>query len=157
MVRTAVYIGLFVYFVIGSMIFPSGPFIRPHPVIWRLIFGISLLYTFFLVILIVLPPMEARMLLAKIDPTLGKPIVLPLYAEDCSFTYDNVMSKMDRFVVAHFAGWFVKGLLIRHRLFLWCLSITWELVELLSRYLDHSNDSINYFPAHHQLNEQPSS
>merc|ERR1719295_509077 len=120
MTRTAVYIGLYIYFVIGSIIFPSGPFIRPHPVVWRLIFAVSLLYTFMLIILVIVPPMEARMLLAKIDPTLGKAIVLPLYAEDCSLTYANVMSKMDRFVVAHFMGWFVKGLLIRHRLFLWC-------------------------------------
>ena len=134
MTSTAMYIGLYIYFVIGSMIFPSGPFIRPHPVLWRLVFAVSLLYTFLLIILIVLPPMEARLLLAKFDPALGKPIVLPLYAEDCSLTWTNVMSKMDRFVVAHFMGWFVKGLLVRHRLFLWCLSISWELVELSTYY-----------------------
>lgn len=128
--ETLVFVGLYCYFLIGSMIFPSGPFIRPHPLIWRLIFAVSLLYTFILIVLIVVPPMDARRLLAKVDPSLGRPIVLPLYAEDCSVTYANVLSKMDRFVVAHFLGWFVKGLLIRHRLLLWCISILWELVEL---------------------------
>lgn len=116
------------------MILPSGPFIRPHPLIWRLIFAASLLYTFALIILIILPPMDARMLLAKIDPTLGKPIILPIYAKDCGLTYDNVMQKMDRFVLAHFGGWFVKGLLVRHRLMLWVMSISWELVELSTYY-----------------------
>merc|ERR1719295_1849105 len=61
--RDVMYMLLYVYFVIGAMIFPSGPFIRPHPVVWRLVFAISLLYTFILVILIVLPPMDARLLL----------------------------------------------------------------------------------------------
>ena len=78
--------------------------------------------------------MNARMLLAQIDDSLGKPIVLPLYAEDCSITYSNVLDKMDRFVLAHFFGWFVKGLLFRHRLMLWCMSILWELVELSTYY-----------------------
>eukprot|EP00485_Elphidium_margaritaceum_P008401 CAMPEP_0202693098 /NCGR_PEP_ID=MMETSP1385-20130828/7312_1 /ASSEMBLY_ACC=CAM_ASM_000861 /TAXON_ID=933848 /ORGANISM="Elphidium margaritaceum" /LENGTH=258 /DNA_ID=CAMNT_0049348737 /DNA_START=490 /DNA_END=1266 /DNA_ORIENTATION=+ len=41
---------------------------------------------------------------------------------------------MDRFVIAHFIGWFVKGLLIRHRLMLWCMSLMWELVELSTYY-----------------------
>eukprot|EP01084_Bolivina_argentea_P299964 517114_1 len=132
--RILVYFGLYVYFVIGGMIFPSGPFIRPHPLIWRLIFACSLLYLFILIILIILPPMDARMFLATIDPSLGKPIILPLYAEDCSITYDNIMNKMDRFVIAHFLGWFVKGLLIRHRLILWWMSISWELIELSTFY-----------------------
>eukprot|EP00483_Globobulimina_turgida_P003479 UN03485 len=44
------------------------------------------------------------------------------------------MSKMDRFVFAHFVGWFAKGLLVRHRLMLWIMSITWEFVELSTYY-----------------------
>ena len=132
--RAIWYFGLYVYFVIGSMILPSGPFIRPHPLFWRLIFAASLLYVFILVVLIILPPMQARLLLAQVDSSLGKPIVLPLYAEDCALTKVNVMSKMDRFVIAHFAGWFVKGLLVRHRLMLWCMSILWELIELSTYY-----------------------
>eukprot|EP01083_Nonionella_stella_P089950 251261_1 len=133
--QVTVYYCLYVFFVLGCMIFPSGPFIRPHPVIWRLIFAFSLLYVLVLIILIIVPPMDARLLIAKwIDPSLGKPIVLPLYAEDCSLTYDNFMSKMDRFVFAHLVGWVVKGLLVRHRLMLWISSITWELLELSSYY-----------------------
>lgn len=30
------------------MAFPNGPFIRPHPILWRLVFGLSVLYTLIL-------------------------------------------------------------------------------------------------------------
>ena len=34
----------FFFMIISVIAFPSGPFIRPHPVIWRMVFGISVLY-----------------------------------------------------------------------------------------------------------------
>jgi phosphatidylserine synthase 1 len=55
---------------------------------------------------------------------------LPDYTKDCSLSYANIMEKMDRFVPAHFFGWAVKGLMIRHRLLLWTISIAWELLEV---------------------------
>lgn len=34
----------FFFMIISVIAFPSGPFIRPHPVLWRMVFGISVLY-----------------------------------------------------------------------------------------------------------------
>lgn len=34
----------FFFMIISVIAFPNGPFIRPHPVIWRMVFGISVLY-----------------------------------------------------------------------------------------------------------------
>lgn len=35
---------VFFFMIISVIAFPSGPFIRPHPVFWRMVFGISVLY-----------------------------------------------------------------------------------------------------------------
>lgn len=37
---------------------------------------------------------------------------------------------MDIFAVAHFFGWVVKAILLRHRIIAWTLSITWEITEV---------------------------
>ena len=36
------------FLVISAMVFPNGPFIRPHPIFWRIIFGVSVLYALLL-------------------------------------------------------------------------------------------------------------
>ena len=37
--------GVFIFFMVISVLaFPNGPFIRPHPILWRMVFGCSVLY-----------------------------------------------------------------------------------------------------------------
>ena len=120
--------GMFV--AVGLIAFPHGPFIRPHPVVWRMLFGLSLLYLVGLIAMLFLTPGQARQLLNTFDPRVGLPFKLPNYADHCELTYENVYNVMDRFVPAHFFGWFVKALMIRHRVLLWSFSIAWELLEI---------------------------
>ena len=35
---------VFFFLIISILAFPNGPFTRPHPAVWRLIFGLSVLY-----------------------------------------------------------------------------------------------------------------
>lgn len=35
---------IFVFLVISVLAFPNGPFTRPHPALWRMVFGLSVLY-----------------------------------------------------------------------------------------------------------------
>ena len=36
---------MLVFFLIISVLaFPNGPFIRPHPILWRMVFGLSVMY-----------------------------------------------------------------------------------------------------------------
>jgi phosphatidylserine synthase I, putative len=35
---------IFFFLIISVLTFPNGPFTRPHPAIWRLVFGLSVLY-----------------------------------------------------------------------------------------------------------------
>ena len=32
------------FLIISALAFPNGPFIRPHPLLWRMVFGLSVLY-----------------------------------------------------------------------------------------------------------------
>ena len=41
---TAAKVIVLFFMIISVIAFPSGPFIRPHPVIWRMVFGLSVLY-----------------------------------------------------------------------------------------------------------------
>jgi len=123
-----------VYISIGMMVFPSGPFVRPHPVFWRLIFTLSTLYLFALVLFLFQTPKQMRVMLSWIDPKLGVPLPEKNYAEDCSLTYEAFSDKFDIFILAHAAGWVVKSIVMRDRLLCWVISITWEIVEITTAY-----------------------
>lgn len=124
-----------IFLAVGLFAFPSGPFIRPHPIVWKLVFGVSLLYLMVLIALLVPSPSQMRQMLNFIDPKVGIPFELPLYAEDCSLTWQNLKENTDVFVLAHFFGWLIKALFFRHRILLWVFSITWELLELALIYM----------------------
>lgn len=50
------------------MIFPNGPFIRPHPIIWRIIFGVSVLYALLLQFTLYQSYDDVKAVLSWIDP-----------------------------------------------------------------------------------------
>ena len=53
------------------------------------------------------------------------------YAVNCSqVTMARLWSHCDIFAFAHFFGWALKALLIRHAGLLWTASITWEVTEV---------------------------
>jgi phosphatidylserine synthase 1 len=37
-----------IHMIVSVLAYPNGPFIRPHPAVWRIVFGISVLYLLFL-------------------------------------------------------------------------------------------------------------
>lgn len=42
---------IFFFLIISVLAFPNGPFTRPHPAVWRIIFGISVIYLLFIIFL----------------------------------------------------------------------------------------------------------
>lgn len=32
------------FLIISALAFPNGPFVRPHPILWRMVFGLSVIY-----------------------------------------------------------------------------------------------------------------
>lgn len=116
---------------LGSLVFPSGPFIRPHPIFWRVIFGFSVLYQLLLIMILFQNKAGARQLMTHLDNSLGIPVVYKEYAADCSFRYDLISENLfDAYFVSHFLGWVVKCIMIRDVLLCFVISITWEILEI---------------------------
>uniref|UniRef100_A0A183C4D5 Phosphatidylserine synthase n=1 Tax=Globodera pallida TaxID=36090 RepID=A0A183C4D5_GLOPA len=114
-----VYTGLVALFclfvVISAMVLPNGPFIRPHPIFWRVVF-------------------DVKAVLSWLDPVglSHRNLSEKMYAENCSdVTLARVWSCVDIFAFAHFTGWAMKALLIRHSIICWYISIWWELTEIV--------------------------
>lgn len=85
--RVGVAAASFFVLVLGMLIFPSGPFIRPHPVVWRLAFGVAVLYEIWLILLLFQTKEHARLSMKFFDQSLGVPVTERSYAADCSFNW----------------------------------------------------------------------
>lgn len=122
------------FLVICLLICPNGPFIRPHPAIWRLVFGISVVYAMFLAFLLFQSYKDVLTILQYFDPKLksAKPDT-EVYAEDCSWSV--FLTRLDIFCVAHFLGFTVKAIMLRNASVLWLMSITWEFTEIAFSHL----------------------
>uniref|UniRef100_A0A1I8IDS3 Phosphatidylserine synthase n=1 Tax=Macrostomum lignano TaxID=282301 RepID=A0A1I8IDS3_9PLAT len=124
-----------VFLIISILVMPNGPFIRPHPAIWRVVFGISVLYFLVMVFVCFLSYEDARRALVWMYPDLANmtydDILDKEYAANCSeITLSRLYSHLDVFAVAHLFGWVMKAVLLRHYGLTWLLSINWEITEM---------------------------
>ena len=65
---------LFFWVTLGMTIMPDGPFMRPHPALWRFAFACSVFYELLLIFILFQTPPDARKLLKLFDEQLGEPI-----------------------------------------------------------------------------------
>lgn len=122
------------FVLVGTLVFPAGPFIRPHPIVWRITFGVGVLYELFIIFILFQKKDDGRAAFRFFDDSLGRELEQETYAADCSFTW-KVLEPMifDRFVIAHFGGWVAKAVVLQDPLILWTMSVTWEFVEIAAR------------------------
>lgn len=124
---------IFFFCLISVLAFPNGPFTRPHPAIWRMIFGMSVLYLMFLLFLMFQDYKAIMGIFYWFDPQLQNFHINmdKEYGVNCSIvTIQKLYEHMDCFAVAHFLGWLFKAILIRHAGILWCISVMWEITEI---------------------------
>lgn len=140
--RGAKYAGVF-FLTYCALQLPDGHFVRPHPVLWRIITGCFILYEMFLIVMLFLRTDDARAFLKHFDPKLGVELPEESYAADCRiFTPENPESRFynvrntffDRFVIMHFFGWIVGSLMVRSYFISWVLSVMFEFYELSFRH-----------------------
>ncbi|KAG9300619.1 hypothetical protein G9A89_005219 [Geosiphon pyriformis] len=120
---------IFFFLLFAMLQFRDGPFIRPHPAIWRIVMGFGVLYQLFLVFLVFQNKRDARYIFACIDSKLGFPLPERSYAENCDLTWENMKNQMDIFVIYHMIGWYAKAVVLRDYWFCWILSIMFEVME----------------------------
>lgn len=53
------------------------------------------------------------------------------HVEDCCLQLSSLLFVLDRYVLAHFLGWFVKALIVPDAILLWVASIMFEIIERL--------------------------
>jgi len=134
-VHAGLYAVIVVFLVVSAVALPNGAFVRPHPAFWRLMLGLSILYLLILVFLLFQTPSHIAMMLNffGVDTNANDPLDSPTYAtaETCKFTWENISSRLDLFVVAHFLGWLVKAVMLRSWKMCWFISGLWEMGEVI--------------------------
>ncbi|XP_046865044.1 phosphatidylserine synthase 1-like [Xenia sp. Carnegie-2017] len=125
-----------VFLIVSMLVAPNGPFTRPHPLVWRVVFGISVVYLLAFTFLLFLSYKQIKEILVFIDNDLkyAGPDTKE-YAVDCSLTWAKLYDSMDVFILSHFLGWAGKSLIIRHTILCWAVSITWEVTEIFFAHL----------------------
>lgn len=124
---------IFFFLIISVLTFPNGPFTRPHPAVWRMLFGMSVLYLMLLLFLMFQNYKTIMGIFYWFDPELQNFHINmdKEYGVNCSdISWTKFYEHLDVFAVAHFLGWTFKGVLIRHAGILWCISLMWEITEV---------------------------
>jgi phosphatidylserine synthase 2 len=126
----------------GALFLPDSLLRRPHPVFWRIITSLSILWLLFITTILFQGRDEARQYLSFFDKNLGKPLPDRNYADACELTQDtfpyikldHFIGALDFYMVAHLLGWYVKMLIIRDFKLCWFLSIFFEILEITFRH-----------------------
>ena len=128
---------MFFWVTLGMTIMPDGPFLRPHPALWRSAFAIAVFYELLLIYILFQTPGDARKLLKYVDGDLGEETAEKDYGGNCRI-YDgdnpgdpwhNVKDKVDIFIVAHLMGYWCKTLIFRDWWLTTVISIMFEFME----------------------------
>jgi phosphatidylserine synthase 2 len=129
-----VYLAAASFLTYSASMLSDGLLIRPHPMIWRILNGIAILY--FLLLIFLLPQNSIdevyNLLRLLFDKNIGQTnYVEQSYGGSCKVNYDNIINKVyDRFTLAHLLGWYLKALIIRDYKIMWIISIMFEIMEV---------------------------
>jgi len=126
----------------GSLFLPDSLLRRPHPIFWRFIMSVAILYLLLITFILFQDRDDARKLLTIFDRNLGKPLPEKNYAEKCEVFTDkypfidlkNIYDAFDNYLTAHLIGWYVKMLIVRNAKLCWILSIFFEILEITFRH-----------------------
>jgi len=131
--------GVFIFFMIVSLLtLPNGPFIRPHPAVWRCVLGISILYLLLIQFLLHQDYDTVRAIIVWLDPKMGNYTIdsEKEYGVNCwDISAEKLYGHLDWFAFGHYWGWGMKALVIRHYGLLWSISVMWELTEMVFGHL----------------------
>lgn len=127
----------------------DGEMLRPHPVVWRVIHGLGVLYLVFLVFMLCQSLDDVPRYLQLFDPRIGMQQSSKSYGGDCRLVipadeatergvhqFQNVFDQiLDRFTIAHVLGWYLKALILRDWALMWTASVTFEVLEVSLQHL----------------------
>ena len=95
------------FLVVSSITYPNGPFTRPHPVLWRIVFGASVLYLLLLLFILCQNYQTVKAIIYWFSPDL-KNFTIDMekeYGVNCSIiTVEKIWSHIDVFAAGHLIG-----------------------------------------------------
>lgn len=113
-------------------------FTRPHPLFWRLIFILSILYELALIFILFQDYDYIKEKIYSMYPDLKEFHIdtEKEYGVNCSdITVERIWDSLDVFAWGHFVGWATKAVLVRHYGICWTISVTWEITEMAFAHL----------------------
>lgn len=131
-----VWIACIAFLAYGCTQLRDSVMVRPHPVVWRFVHAMGLIYFLSLFVLIPIEAPTARKLIHNIHPTLGATPNTQTYGEDCRLLDGTslINAVYDEFMLAHLFGWVVKALIIRDWYILFLLGFGFEVLEITFQY-----------------------
>ncbi|XP_066275784.1 phosphatidylserine synthase 2-like [Branchiostoma lanceolatum] len=133
------YVGIFVMMFLASAapFAPAGPFKWPHPVFWRLLTCVAVVYQMGLAFLLFQTANDSRQVLKYLDESLGEPLTRKSYGENCTFWDaehpERVMQKLwaecDIYWASHLLGFYLNALALRDYWLTHVMSVMFELIE----------------------------
>jgi phosphatidylserine synthase 2 len=115
----------------------DGLLIRPHPVIWRFVHGMGMIYVIILLFLLPFHPADVRTSLKTIiSPSLGNFSTSSDYSTNCRFTWNDFSKQFfEFFTLSHLIGYIIKALVYRDWVLLVAHSFLFEIVEITFSHL----------------------
>ena len=134
-VRSGLAAAMGAWLVVGAVVLPNGPFVRPHPTVWRLVLAVNILYLCIIVFALFQKKDDIHAALRFFNPKHTPKEQQPDtsaedYGGDCAVSAALLWSRVDRFFLAHFIGWVAKAVMLRNIWLCWIISIGWEISEM---------------------------
>lgn len=112
----------------------DGVFVQPHPAVWRILHGLSLVYLLCLVLLLCLHNEDGRLVFQTLNPGAGSSKYRPFagtLVQDCSLNLRTLKRQLTSiWFIAHVLGWFFKMCIFRSWMFCLVLAVFFEFSEL---------------------------
>lgn len=137
-VRTGLSSGVLIFLVYCFLQTRDGLMVRPHPGVWRIVHGCSVVY---LVLLAAISVQNRRGAITSMQfffPEVGKPKKMTSLGAklDCEINGDTVYRGVSSiWFLAHVTGWWGKMCMFRDWRFCWVLSIAFEILELTLQFV----------------------
>ena len=143
-VNTNIKIGLgaslWSFCVFGMLHFPDGVMVRPHPIVWRFVMALIIVYMMTIIFFLFQDYKTTRMIIGWYDPSSIPDLEDRSWAEDCSMsTAENpylwLETIFDEFLLAHVLGYLGKMVVLRDWKLVMFISFGFEIVEFSLQHL----------------------
>jgi phosphatidylserine synthase 2 len=133
-IKLGIFAALWSFVVFGMMHFPDGIMVRPHPIVWRAVMALMVIYFLTVVFFLFQDYKTTRKIIGMYDPKSLIEEPDRSWAEDCRMStpekpYLLFETIFDEFLLAHLLGYMGKMIVLRDWKMVMFISFGFEVVE----------------------------